>query len=88
VASARFHGAMRGSTVLSDDSQLAEPWCIAEGLPAEESPRRWRHSQGVGRAATAIGRRATGDAALLARAATAQDVGYVARGGADRVSRA
>lgn len=49
---------------------------LAGDLLAEALPRRWSHSQGVGRKAEAIGHLAGDDADLLICAAWLHDIGY------------
>jgi predicted hydrolase (HD superfamily) len=54
------------------------PWArdLAEELLAEPLPRRWAHSQGVGRRAESLADILGDDAELLAAAAWVHDVGY------------
>lgn len=54
------------------------PWArdLARRLLAEPLPRRWAHSQGVGRKAESIAHVVADDADLLACAAWLHDVGY------------
>ena len=54
------------------------PWWqrLAEQLLAEPLPRRWVHSQGVGRKAESIAHIVGGDADVLISAAWVHDIGY------------
>lgn len=54
------------------------PWArdLAERLLAEPLPRRWAHSQGVGRRAESLAGILGDDAGLLAAAAWVHDIGY------------
>ena len=52
---------------------------VAEEELACSLPRRWAHSQGVGRRAAELARRAGADADLLESAAVLHDVGYAPR---------
>lgn len=54
------------------------PWArdLAERLLAEPLPRRWAHSQGVGRRAESLAKVLGDDADLLAAAAWLHDIGY------------
>jgi putative nucleotidyltransferase with HDIG domain len=52
---------------------------VAEEELACSLPRRWAHSQGVGRRATELARRVGADADLLESAAVLHDVGYAPR---------
>jgi putative nucleotidyltransferase with HDIG domain len=54
----------------------AEAAAIAEQLLARDLPRRWRHSQGVARAARALADLAGPDAETLEAAAWLHDIGY------------
>jgi putative nucleotidyltransferase with HDIG domain len=54
------------------------PWArdLAQRLLAEPLPRRWSHTQGVGRKAESIAHIVGGDAELLICAAWLHDIGY------------
>jgi len=59
--------------------ETAEAWALAGSLLADELPRRWAHSQGVGDRAPEVGPVVTptgADTALLAEAAILHDIGY------------
>jgi len=64
------------SAELLEDENLAAAWAVARDLLAEALPRRWRHSQGVGQVALAIGPHAVEESCLLGRAAVLHDIGY------------
>jgi len=49
---------------------------LAERLLADPLPRRWAHSQGVGRKAESVAHRVGADAELLVAAAWLHDIGY------------
>lgn len=57
------------------------PWArdLAEQLLAEPLPRRWAHSQGVGRRGESLAEVLGDDADLLAAAAWLHDIGYAPR---------
>ena len=60
-------------------SETAEAWTLAGSILADDLPRRWAHSQGVGDRALEVGPVITptgADAALLVQAAILHDVGY------------
>ena len=59
-----------------EDGQSAVAWSLARELLADPLPRRWRHSQGVCKAATLVGPHVTEDNELLSRAAVLHDIGY------------
>ena len=59
-----------------EDGQLAVAWSLARELLADALPRRWRHSQGVCKAATVAGPHLTEEHELLSRAAVLHDIGY------------
>ena len=58
---------------------MVEAWALASSLLAEQLPRRWAHSQGVGDRALEVGpvvAPTRSDTILLAQAAVLHDVGY------------
>lgn len=59
--------------------ETVEAWTLAGSLLADDLPRRWAHSQGVGNRAVEVGRVVAptrADTAFLAQAAILHDVGY------------
>lgn len=60
-------------------SETVEAWTLAGSILADDLPRRWAHSQGVGDRALEVGPVITptrADATFLAQAAILHDVGY------------
>ena len=70
-------GAVRSSSVSLGHVEHV-PWArdLARRLLAEPLPRRWAHSQGVGRKAESIAHIVGADAEMLACAAWLHDIGY------------
>lgn len=59
--------------------EMAGAWTLASSILADELPRRWAHSQGVGDRALDVGpalASTTADLTVLAQAAILHDVGY------------